>query len=173
MTKSTAVAPDSACSIQTWRGVLFRSMGGDEALVAYLQRLFGYCLTGSTREETLHFFYGPGANGKTKVVEAVAGCMGDYAASTPMETFLASRFERHPTELAALCGARMVTAVETDEGRSWDEAKIKMLTGGDKVDARFMRQDFSASHRSSRSSFTATTSRGGAPSTRRSSGACT
>jgi len=35
-----------------------------------------------------------------------------------------------------------VTAIETEEGRRWDETKIKTLTGGDKIAARFMRGDF-------------------------------
>jgi putative DNA primase/helicase len=38
--------------------------------------------------------------------------------------------------------ARLVTAIETEEGRRWAESKIKTLTGGDKISARFMRQDF-------------------------------
>ena len=60
-----------------------------------------------------------------------------------METFVESRFgDRHPTELAALRGAHMVTAVETEKGRNWAENKIKALTGGDPITARFMRQDF-------------------------------
>jgi putative DNA primase/helicase len=59
-----------------------------------------------------------------------------------METFTASHFDRHPAELAMLRGARLVTATETEEGKSWAESKIKALTGGDKISARFMRQDF-------------------------------
>ena len=58
-----------------------------------------------------------------------------------METFTASTNERHTTDLAMLRGARMVTAQETDEGRKWAEAKIKALTGGDPVTARFMHQN--------------------------------
>src|SRR5580698_8457536 len=50
--------------------------------------------------------------------------------------------ERHPTDMAGLRGARLVTAVETEQGRRWAESKIKALTGGDKITARFMRQDF-------------------------------
>jgi putative DNA primase/helicase len=142
MTKTTGVNPDGACGIDLWLSVLRTSMGGDEEMVGYLQRLFGYCLTGSTREETLHFFHGAGANGKTKIIDAVSRCIGDYQTTTPMETFLLSKYQRHPTEIADLCGARMVTAVETDEGRSWDEAKIKALTGGDEMKARRMREDF-------------------------------
>jgi putative DNA primase/helicase len=59
-----------------------------------------------------------------------------------MEAFVATNGDRHPTDLAGLRGARLVTAQETEEGRRWAESKIKALTGGDPVTARFMRQDF-------------------------------
>jgi putative DNA primase/helicase len=59
-----------------------------------------------------------------------------------METFTASNSDRHPTDLAMLRGARVVTAQETEEGRRWAEARIKALTGGDPITARFMRRDF-------------------------------
>jgi putative DNA primase/helicase len=62
--------------------------------------------------------------------------------STSIETFTVAKSERHPTELARLRGARLVTASETEEGRRWPEARIKELTGGNKISARFMRQDF-------------------------------
>jgi putative DNA primase/helicase len=68
--------------------------------------------------------------------------MGDYSKVAAMDTFMASAGERHPTDLAGLQGARLVTAVETEEGRRWAEAKLKAMTGGDKISARFMRQDF-------------------------------
>jgi putative DNA primase/helicase len=59
-----------------------------------------------------------------------------------MSTFIASSTEHHPTDLAKLMGARLVVSQETQKGRRWDETKIKALTGGDKITARFMRQDF-------------------------------
>jgi putative DNA primase/helicase len=86
--------------------------------------------------------YGPGRNGKGVFVQTIAGILGDYHRATAIETFTVSQSERHPTELAALRGARLVTAAETEEGRRWAEARIKEMTGGDKVSARFMRQDF-------------------------------
>ncbi|NBS71602.1 hypothetical protein EBT31_22225, partial [bacterium] len=67
--------------------------------------------------------------------------LGDYAAVASADVFLASNNQRHPTELAALMGARLVHAQEIDPSRKWDEAKVKSLTGGDKISARFMRQD--------------------------------
>ena len=66
----------------------------------------------------------------------------EYAAVAPMEAFIATQGERHPTDLAGLRGARLVTSQETEEGRRWAESKIKALTGGDPITARFMRQNF-------------------------------
>jgi putative DNA primase/helicase len=59
-----------------------------------------------------------------------------------MDTFTASKNDRHPTDLAKLRGARIVAASETEHGHAWAEARIKALTGGDTISARFMRQDF-------------------------------
>src|SRR5207244_2827923 len=83
-----------------------------------------------------------GANGKSVLISTAAGVLGDYHTTAPIETFTASGGDRHPTEIAGLRGARLVTVTETEEGRRWAESRIKALTGGDKVSARFMRQDF-------------------------------
>ena len=102
----------------------------------------GYVLTGSTREHALFFLYGTGGNGKGVYLGTLAGILGNYHVTAPIETFTASNVDSHPTELARLHGARVVTSTETEEGRRWAESRIKMLTGGDHVSARFMRQDF-------------------------------
>ena len=139
-TKITAVPPGGDCP--TWLAFLERVTGGDRDLIGYLRRVCGYALTGITREHALFFLYGTGANGKSVFVSTVAGILAGYHTTAPIETFTASQSERHPTDLAGLRGARLVTAVETEEGRRWAESKIKTLTGGDKISARFMRQDF-------------------------------
>jgi putative DNA primase/helicase len=139
-TKITAVAPGGDCP--TWESFLQRVTGNDDGLTKFLQRMCGYTLTGSTREHALFFLYGTGANGKSVFLSTVAGILADYHTTAPIETFTASQSERHPTDLAGLRGARLVTATETEEGRRWAESKIKALTGGDKISARFMRQDF-------------------------------
>jgi putative DNA primase/helicase len=139
-TRITAVGPRGSCN--TFLRCLERSMGGDVELIAFLQRLFGYALTGITREHALAFFYGLGANGKSLILSTIAGVLGDYHRAAPIETFTATTSDRHPTDLAGLRGARLVTAVETEEGRRWAESRIKALTGGDPIAARFMRQDF-------------------------------
>ena len=139
-TKITAIAPGGDCPM--WQAFLERILGGDDELRLYLQRVAGYALTGLTREHALFFAYGTGANGKSVFLTTIAGVMADYHTTAPMDAFMISRTERHPTEIAGLRGARLVTATETEEGRRWAEAKIKTLTGGDRISARFMRQDF-------------------------------
>ncbi|WP_297834631.1 phage/plasmid primase, P4 family [Thermomonas sp.] len=140
MTKITTATPGGDCP--TWRRFLAEVTGGDADLQAYLQRVSGYCLTGSTREHALFFLYGTGANGKSVFVNTLATILGDYAASAPMDTFMETRSDRHPTDMAGLRGARFVSSIETEQGRRWAESKVKSLTGGDKISARFMRQDF-------------------------------
>ena len=115
---------------------------GNEELQHYLQRISGYSLTGITTEQELYFFYGSGNNGKGVWGLVISYILNDYHTAAAIETFTASKFDRHPTELAKLRGARLVTATETEEGRYWNESRIKQLTGGDPIPARFMRQDF-------------------------------
>ena len=141
-TKITGVAPDTKCPTPTWRSFLDRIMDHRADMIEYLQRVAGYSLTGSTQEHALFFGYGLGANGKTTFLNAITAAAGDYHKTAPIETFTAANHDRHPTDLAGLRGARLVTATETEEGRRWAESRIKTLTGGDKISARFMRQDF-------------------------------
>ena len=142
VTKMTGVAADASCETPLWHKFLDRITGGDTELAAFLQRLTGYALTGLTREHAMFFLYGTGANGKTTFLNTIIRCANDYHRTAPIETFTAAMGERHPTDLAGLRGARLVTAVETEEGRRWAESRIKALTGGDRIAARFMRQDF-------------------------------
>ena len=117
-------------------------MDGDEELIAFLQRVAGYCLSGNTGEHALFFGHGGGANGKGVLVSTLTGILNDYATTAAMDTFVASHTDKHSTDLAGLRGARMVVCTETEEGRRWAESKMKAVTGGDKITARFMRQDF-------------------------------
>nr|MBA3324637.1 hypothetical protein [Paracoccaceae bacterium] len=112
------------------------------ALAAYLARFCGYCLCGSAQEHVFAFFHGLGANGKSVFLQAVSQVLGTYAAAAPLGTFMASRNEAHPTDLAGLVGKRLVTVSETEAGRAWAETRIKTITGGDPIRARFMNRDF-------------------------------
>lgn len=141
ITKTTAVAPAGNADCALWTHFLMETTGGDDEMVRFLRQWIGYCLTGDTREHSLVFLFGPGGNGKSVLLNTVTGMLGGYATTATMDAFIAAHGERHSTDLAMLHGARMVTASETEEGRSWAEARIKQLTGGDPITARFMRQD--------------------------------
>jgi putative DNA primase/helicase len=121
---------------------LNKIFNGDQDLIDYLQKFFGYILTGLTTEHAMLFFHGAGANGKSVLVSTIAGILGEYHRVAPIDTFTATGFSRHSTDLAGLMGARLVTAHETEEGAKWAEAKLKALTDGDKITAQFMRQDY-------------------------------
>nr|WP_296430000.1 phage/plasmid primase, P4 family [Roseovarius sp. BRH_c41] len=124
-----------------WLTFLDEITGANKALASYLRRLAGYCLTGSTQEQSFAFLHGDGANGKSVFLSTIAHVLGDYAATATLDTFMSTRGTRHLTELAGLRAARLVVVPETEQGHSWAEGRIKSVTGGEKVRANFMRQD--------------------------------
>jgi putative DNA primase/helicase len=142
ITKTTSVAPSDVVDCPLWLKFLADATGADSDLIRFLQQWAGYSLTGLTREHALVFVYGPGGNGKSVLLNALTGILRDYATIAAMDTFTASKGDKHPTDLAHLHGARLVTASETEEGRAWAESRIKHLTGGDPITARFMHRDF-------------------------------
>jgi putative DNA primase/helicase len=141
ITKSLAVAPAATSDCLLWKAFLVETFGGDEGLVRFVQQFLGYSLTGDVSEHALLYGYGAGGNGKSVLLNTVMGVLGDYALTAAMDTFTASKSDKHTTDLARLQGARFVTASEVEEGRAWAESRIKQLTGGDRITARFMRQD--------------------------------
>lgn len=142
ITKVTAVVPADKPECPRWQQFMREATNDDQHLINFLQQFAGYMLTGDTKEHSLLFIHGGGGNGKSVFQNTLAGILSDYAETAAMETFVASNSDKHPTDLAMLHGARLVTASETEEGRAWAESRIKQMTGGDRIKARFMRQDF-------------------------------
>jgi len=143
ITRIVPAAYEPTADCPRWTAFLDRIMGGEAELVAFLRRAVGYALTGSTAERCLFILHGSGKNGKSVFIEAVRTLLGDgYAARTPVQTLMAKRGDSIPNDVARLKGIRFVSASETAEGRSLDEAAVKDLTGGDRVAARFMRGEW-------------------------------
>lgn len=142
ITRAAAATPDSKGHPRRWLAFLREATRDDAELMRFLQQIAGYGLSGDTSEHALFFIYGAGGNGKSVWLNTMTGILGEYATTAAMETFAASKHDKHPADLAMLKGARLVTASETEDGRTWAEAKIKQMTGGDPVTARFMRRDF-------------------------------
>jgi putative DNA primase/helicase len=141
LTKLAPVAWDPSVACPMWDAFLARVLP-DEGVRSWVQRYAGYCLTADVGEQVLAFFHGRGANGKSTLVEILMHVLGDYAKAGAPDLLLAKRGESHPTELADLQGARLVTCQETEAGRQWAESLVKRITGGDTIKARLMRCDF-------------------------------
>ena len=141
LTKVTRAAwhPDAAS--EEWDAFLAR-VQPDEEMRGYLARLTGHGLEGRVTEHLLQVHYGAGANGKSTFTETVVFTLGDYAAPADPDLLTARTFDAHPTGVADLFGLRLATLHETDRGRRLAEATVKRLTGGDRIKARGMRQDF-------------------------------
>ena len=140
--------PNADCEL--WDGFLWRITGQNEELYAYLQRLVGYLLTGLTTEQVLHFLFGLGANGKSTFCEIIESLLGDYAIVVSPEMVMQKRHGGIPNDVARLRGVRVAMMNETSQGARFNEAKLKDLTGGDTLNARFLHQeffDFSPTHK--------------------------
>lgn len=146
ITKLVPLAYDPTARSAAWETVVARVTLEEgvstRPLARFLQRWFGYCATGSTREQCFVVHYGNGSNGKSTILDTVAQVMGDYAATAAPGLLVGRKTDEHPTGVADIFGRRMVTAHETGEGGALKEEVVKQLTGGDKVKARFMRGDF-------------------------------
>ncbi len=142
LTRLAPVAYDPQAVPERFLRFLDEITCGRTDLQAFLQAYLGYCLTASTREQCFSVFWGVGQNGKTTLVNLVARCMGDYQAETPIETLMVQKGPSIPNDLARLRGLRLVTARESERGQRLAESLVKGLTGGDKLVARFLHQEF-------------------------------
>ncbi len=142
LTKITPVAYDPNARAPLFERFL-EEVQPDPEVRAYLARLFGYAACGVVREKVLGVFWGKGDNGKSVLAECVMQALGDYAKPGPSSLIVQNgHHEPHPTDVATCVGARLVVVHETKKGASFDASKVKLLTGGDRLTARFMRQDF-------------------------------
>lgn len=139
-TRITSCTPDPAADTTTWHTFLGDTFT-DMSVVTYLQRLVGYSATGVIGAHVLPFCYGSGGNGKGVFLEACSKTLGGYATTAPAGFLMAKTHVSHETEIARLSGARMVLCSEINEEDHFDESRVKQLTGGDTLTARFMAQD--------------------------------
>lgn len=142
ITRISPVAYDPAAKCPRFERFLSEIMLGREELIIFLQRWFGYNLTGVMREQVSVFAYGTGANGKSTLYDLISAIMGDYAATTPAETFVVRNRPSIPNDLAALDGPRMLRASESEAGAPLAESIFKTANGGDPVSARFLHGEF-------------------------------
>jgi putative DNA primase/helicase len=132
--------PDAECP--KWMQFLADIFRGNSELAEFVQRLLGYCLTGDVSEQVLPIFHGSGQNGKSTLLTVILDLLGEDYAIQAASDLLLTKKQEHPTEKADLHGKRLVACVETGEGRRLAESWVKQATGGEKIRARRMREDY-------------------------------
>jgi putative DNA primase/helicase len=138
ITKAIGAEYDRNATCPTWIKFQNRIFDGNQALIAYVKRAVGYCLTGSMVEQIFFFCYGLGANGKSVFLAILRALLGEYAKQADFSTFLVQRNEKVRNDLAALAGARVITATEAEEGGRLSMQVIKAWTGADPITARYL-----------------------------------
>lgn len=142
LTKLVPFAYDEKATCPLWLAFLERVVP-DPDVRAFLQRAVGYSLTADVGAQVFFFFYGLGANGKSTFLLVVQRMLGlDFAIQAAPDLLLARKERGHPTDQADLFRVRLAVCTEIGAGRSLDEVMIKRLTGGDRLRARRMREDF-------------------------------
>lgn len=131
---------DAVCP--RWERFLDQVMLGSPELIRFLLLFAGYCLTGLATEQVFAIWFGLGANGKSVLINVLLGVMGDYAREMPADLLLIRRNDAISNDVAALRGLRFVTCNESDAGGRLAESRLKQLTGGDAVTARFLYGEF-------------------------------
>ncbi|MER7983086.1 phage/plasmid primase, P4 family [Streptomyces sp. NPDC095817] len=142
--RATVVGPRSMPTPR-WQQFLIDIFGTDSEateMISYLQLLLGYSITGDVSAQILPFLFGTGMNGKSVLLDVVVKLLGDYADAAPPNLFMSNTDEFHPTDLAELHGRRVIVCSEIKPGEKFDEARVRRLTGGNRIDARRMRQDY-------------------------------
>src|ERR1017187_5829769 len=137
ITKRANVVFDPNAQCPNWLKFLDTVTGGDRDLQSYIQRVVGYALTGSVREEVMFVLYGTGNNGKSAFRETVHSFFGDYALAADAGLLIERKTPGGATpELARLKGRRLVSVNETSENDHLNEARVKFITSQDKITAR-------------------------------------
>lgn len=143
--RATTVGPENI-PLPRWHGFLRDTFGDDakgKETIAFLHLLLGYSVTGDVGAQILPFLYGSGANGKSVLLEVMMEILGDYANAAPPGFLMEKgKFAEHSTELTELHGRRIVVCSELKPNDKFNESRVKLLTGGDTITARRMRQDF-------------------------------
>jgi putative DNA primase/helicase len=133
--------PDAKCP--TFDAFLARIMNCNAALIDYLQRIVGYCLTGDVGEKAMFVLYGDGNNGKTTFLEAIRNVLADYAGQVPIQSLMKRKWDEGiPNDIAQLQGKRFVTSSETEAGKELNVAKVKHLTGLATLQARYLYAEY-------------------------------
>jgi P4 family phage/plasmid primase-like protien len=118
------------------------SLSKDDEMTNFLQRLFGYCLTGDTSNRSLYILFGEGRNGKSTLINIIEKILTKtYFTSISESVFIKTERKGGATpELMPLLNARIAVISEIDENEKLNSKRLKALTGNDCIQARELYQ---------------------------------
>lgn len=141
--KSTNIHYDPKAKCERFSRFIEEIFNSDGNIIDFVQKAVGYSLTGLTTEQVLFILYGTGANGKSVFLNLMGDLLGNYSLTTPASTFKDNPYhDGIPNDIARMAGARFVKSIEVKEGTRLNEERIKALTGGDRITARFLHNEF-------------------------------
>lgn len=147
ITKMSHVTYDPDATSPRWIQFIDEVMEGNVAVARYLQKCFGYSMTGDNSQHYLFIMNGPKTrNGKTTTIDTILKVMGEYGRSAKPDMLAASYFKGPsngaPSEdVARLAGARFVGIAEMEEKLMLNASLAKLLTGGNIITARFLHEN--------------------------------
>jgi len=144
ITKISDISYKPNAKAKEWENFL-KQVIRDQQTINYLQKAVGYTLTGSTKEECLHFLYGSGRNGKTTFTQIIEKLLGDYAKKSQVSILIKkdkSMGQGASNDIARLKGARFVSTTELSQWDRLDEGLVKDLTSTDTISGRFLYSEF-------------------------------
>lgn len=138
--KFSPVKYDPTAKCPQWKKFLLETFLDDQELILFIQKFSGYTLTGDTREEKFLMLEGPGSNGKSTLLEVMAGILGEYGVPVPFATFKDPKWDQggntHQADMVQMIGARFIRSVEVKERARLNIERLKSLTGNDMMSAR-------------------------------------
>jgi putative DNA primase/helicase len=131
---------DCEAKAPRWKRFLREIFSENGELIQFIQRAVGHSLTGDINEQCLFFLFGAGANGKSTFLRVLQYILGDYSYSLPFCVFEVN-YSGSSTEIAHLDRVRLAIVSEVKSNSQLNTERIKVLSGGDKVNARYLYQE--------------------------------
>ena len=115
----------------------------DPALRKYMKRFISKCISGENRDEGFYIWTGSGGNGKSKLIDLIGKCLGDYACNLPVSLLTQKRKSSGAAdpEMARTRGKRFVYMQEPDVNETLNIGEMKEITGNDTIQARGLYQN--------------------------------
>lgn len=118
----------ASADCQRWLAFLDWMFEGDQECIRFVQEWFGYCLVPDASQQRFMIVVGPGANGKSVLLEVLVGLVGEAnCSSVPLEDF------REQFRLQATVGKLVNIVAEIGDVQHLPEGTLKAFVAGDRM----------------------------------------